>query len=104
MNDESAASNSRGSPTQHHSEPSSADLQSEVAETRNDSPSSAIPIPRGPDDDIERGDDMAATLVNNEPVAYTPRQGWREVASRSFSAIAGSGTRAWRQASEDRNR
>ena len=81
------------------------DIQAQVAETVNDSPSSAIPIPRTAehdDDDLERGDDMAATLVNDQPEGFSPRRGWRGLASLSLSAF--SGEAAWRQAQADRNR
>lgn len=80
------------------------DIQAQVAETINDSPSSAIPIPCD-HHDLEGGDDdMAATLVNddNEPEASSPRRRWRDLASLSLSAF--SGEAAWRQAQADRNR
>ena len=76
------------------------DIQRQAAETTNGSPSSAIPIPRN--SDLERGDDMAATLVNDLPEAPSPRRGWRDLASFSLSAF--SGEAAWRQAQADRNR
>ena len=85
--------------------PGNEDIQAQAAETRNDSPSSAIPIPRNPnldEDDLERGDDMAATLVNDQPEVFSPRRGWRGLASLSLSAF--SGEAAWRQAQADRNR
>lgn len=72
--------------------------------TRNESPSSAIPIPRGDDADLERGsaveeeEDLAATLVN------TPRRGWRELAGRGLAAIR-TGEGSWRMSGEaDRSR
>ena len=88
--------------------PDSADIQAQAAETINDSPSSAIPIPRSPeqqldDGDLERGDeDMAATLVNDQSDTFLVRRGWRGLASLSLSAF--SGEAAWRQAQADRNR
>ena len=83
------------------------DVQVQAAETANEAPSSAIPIPRNFDDgdlDLERGDDLAATLVNDQPEgAFSPRRdGWRGLASLSLSAF--SGEAAWRQAQADRNR
>ena len=84
------------------------DIQAQAAETTNESPSSAIPIPRSPeqqldDEDLERGDeDMAATLVNDRSDNFSIRRGWRGLASLSLSAF--SGEAAWRQAQADRNR
>lgn len=77
------------------------ELQVQAAETTNDSPTAAIPIPHG-SDDLERGDDMAATLVNDPPEASSTRRGWRGFASFSLSAF--SGEAAWRQAQADRDR
>lgn len=77
------------------------DIQVQAAETANESPSAAIPIPR--DTDLEQGDDMAATLVNDQPQASTSRSVWRGLAA-SMSLSAFSGEAAWRQAQEDRNR
>ena len=85
----------------YQDEPDDSDIQTLAAETANDSPSAAIPIPR--DSDLERGDDMAATLVNDQPEASTPRNGWRGLAA-SFSLSAFSGEGAWRQAQADRDR
>ncbi|KAL9018182.1 MAG: hypothetical protein Q9185_004504 [Variospora sp. 1 TL-2023] len=77
------------------------ELQVQAAETTNDSPTAAIPIPHG-SEDLERGDDMAATLVNDRPEASSSRRGWRGFASFSLSAF--SGEAAWRQAQADRDR
>ncbi|MCJ1465265.1 hypothetical protein MMC07_003881 [Pseudocyphellaria aurata] len=80
------------------------DIQAQAAETINDSPSSAIPIPCD-HHDLEGGeDDLAATLVNddNGRELSSPRRGWRDLASLSLSAF--SGEAAWRQAQADRNR
>ncbi|KAL8708098.1 MAG: hypothetical protein Q9220_006952 [cf. Caloplaca sp. 1 TL-2023] len=77
------------------------DVQTQAAETSNDSPTAAIPIPRDISD-LERGDDMAATLVNEPPETSSSRRGWRGLASFSLSAF--SGEAAWRQAQADRNR
>ncbi|KAL8835054.1 MAG: hypothetical protein Q9170_003483 [Blastenia crenularia] len=77
------------------------DIQAQAAETSNDSPTAAIPIPRDLND-LEQGDDMAATLVNDPPEASSSRRGWRGLASFSLSAF--SGEAAWRQARADRDR
>ena len=78
-----------------------ADVQVQAAETTNESPSAAIPIPC--DQDLERGDDMAATLVNDPSASSASRHGWRGLAG-SMSLSAFSGEAAWRRAQEDRNR
>jgi hypothetical protein len=91
-------------PTHHRpyqDDPDDSDIQAQAAETANDSPSAAIPIPR--DNDLERNDDMAATLVNDQSEAVTPRTGWRGLAA-SLSLSAFTGEAAWRQAEADRNR
>ncbi|KAI4089999.1 MAG: hypothetical protein L6R37_007956 [Teloschistes peruensis] len=77
------------------------DVQVRAAESTNDSPTAAIPIPRD-GADVEQGDDMAATLVNDPPEASSSRPGWRGIASLSLSAFSGEAT--WRQAQADRNR
>lgn len=76
------------------------DVQAQAAETANESPSAAIPIPR--DADLERGDDMAATLVNDEPEASTSRGSWRGLTSLSLSAFSGEAGRRQPQANRDR--
>ncbi|KAK4693817.1 hypothetical protein P7C71_g3647, partial [Lecanoromycetidae sp. Uapishka_2] len=90
----------------YHDNPSDDDLQVQVAETTNESPSAAIPIPR--DADLERGEDMAATLVNDQDLgeASNSVRGWRGLAA-SLSLSAFSGEAAWRnhqQAHADRDR
>lgn len=77
------------------------DIQIQAAETTSDSPSAAIPIPR--DNDLEHGDDMAATLVNDQPEGATPRNGWRGLAA-SFSLSAFTGEAASRRSHADRDR
>ena len=77
------------------------DVQVQAAQSTNDSPSAAIPIPRDAVD-LERGDDMASTLVNDPPEASSSRRSWHGLASFSLSAF--SGEAAWRQAQADRNR
>ena len=77
------------------------DVQVQAAETANESPSAAIPIPR--DADLERGDDMAATLVNDEPEASSPnRSSWRGLTSLSLSAFSGEAGRRQSQVNRDR--
>ena len=92
------SSSTLGSPsdTLYHDSPGGDDVQVLAAETANESPSAAIPIPR--DNDVERGDDMAETLVEDR----SGRRGWRGLASFSLSAFTGEA--AWRQAQADRNR
>ncbi len=73
--------------------------------TRNESPSAAMAVPHTVaegESDLERGVDMAATLVNDDGSAS--RSGWRGLASLSLSAL--SGEAAWRQAraEQERNR
>ena len=80
------------------------DVQTRAAETVNDSPSAAIPIPPrladDEDSDVERGADPATRLFSgSQPTART---GWRSVVSSSLSAL--SGKTVWRQNSTDRNR
>lgn len=86
----------------YHDDPSE-DVQAQAVASVNESPSSAIPIPHVPaeeETDLERGEDSAATLVNDGP--SSSRSGWRGLASLSLSAF--SGEAAWRQAQSDRNR
>lgn len=81
---------------------SSDDVQVQAAQTTNDSPTAAIPIP--PSNDLERGEDMAATLVNDQPESsYAPRSGWRGLAGMSLSAFTGRGERSERK-EDDRDR
>lgn len=77
------------------------DMQRQAAESTDESPSSAIPIPRDTHD-LEGGDEMAATLVNDASDESSPQRGWRDLASFSLSAF--SGEAAWRQALADRTR
>ena len=88
-------------PRPYQDNPDEADVQTQAAETSNESPSSAIPIPR--DIDLEQGDDMAATLVDDQPETSTPRSAWQGLtASMSLSAFSGEASR--RQGHEDRDR
>ena len=79
------------------------EVQSQAGGNSAESVTSAIPIPRSPDEanaDIERGEDVDATLVNEQ--ASASRGGWRGLTSFSLSAF--SGEAAWRQAQADRSR
>ena len=98
-----AAADSEGP---YHDAPTEDDIQVLAAQTTNDSPSAAIPIPR--EADLERGEDLAATLVNDQDLgeASNSRSGWRGLAA-SLSLSAFTGEAAWRQhqqAQADRNR
>ena len=72
MANPSSSTNSSNAPAPYRDDVE--DVQVQAAETTNESPSAAIPIPR--DTDLERGDDMAATLVNDQPEASTSRGSW----------------------------
>lgn len=87
-------------PTNDDLEDASDDVQDTVVETRNDSPSAAIPIPRGDDtdSDVERGEDGEPY----SPTRPSSRRGWRNLANLSLSAL--SGETVWRQTPVDRNR
>jgi hypothetical protein len=79
------------------------DVQARAAETVNESPSAAIPIPRlsdENDEDIEQGTDASAPLNGS---SNGPRPAWRNLASLSISALSGD-TAVWRQSPADRNR
>ncbi len=79
------------------------DVQARAAETVNESPSAAIPIPRlsdEDDEDIERGTASSAPLQIGTNGA---RLGWRNLTSLSISALSGD-TAVWRSSPADRNR
>ncbi|KAK2734308.1 hypothetical protein FQN57_001713 [Myotisia sp. PD_48] len=81
--------------------PTSDTAQSQIAETRNDSPSSAIPI--APNEDIESDLEHGALL--GSPASQHSPSSWRNLASLSLSAL--SGDSIWHQARHtrtDRNR
>ena len=71
----------------------SSDIQTQAAETTNDSPTAAIPIPANDLTDLERGeDDLAATLVNDEDAeaeASTSRSRWANLIPGSLGAFTG---------------
>ena len=76
------------------------DIQVQAAETANDAPTAAIPIPQY--SDLESGDDLAATLVNDRATSSSPapRNRWNGLANLSWSAF--SGQAVWREAREAR--
>ena len=77
-------------------------VQAQAADSILESPSAAIPIPGENDNDLERGDDMAATLVNDQAGSSSSRIGWRGLASLSLSAFTGEAPS--RQSRSDRDR
>ena len=104
-NTSSTAAPDAGNHQQQHESLAEADVQVQAAETANESLSAAIPIPR--DTDLEQGEDMAATLVNDESNdesdAMPPTRRWRGLAA-SLNLSAFSGEATWRHAQQDRNR
>lgn len=71
-------------------EPTSVDGQARIAETRNDSPSSAIPIrDEDVDSDLERGDSSSTSLLNETHESAAPQSSWRNLANLSLSALSG---------------
>lgn len=96
-----------GSNTSSSEEEPFDDTQSHIAETRNDSPTSAMPIPEDTEDmgsDLERGDPSRVPLLGS-PGDPTSQSHWRNLASLSLSAM--SGDSAWHQprfTRSDRNR
>jgi hypothetical protein len=86
-------------------ETGSDDIQARAAETVNDSPSAAIPIPPRIDDsdddsDVERGTDVVERSTSNSQP--TSRSAWRNLVSGNLSAL--SGDTVWRQTPADRSR
>ena len=85
---------SLGGPSSHQAQcPSESqdesEIQTRVAETRNTSPTAAIPIPRDALD-LEQGDDLAATLVNEDDAGpSSPRSTWAGLTSMSLGAFSG---------------
>ena len=79
------------------------DIQARAAETVNESPSAAIPIPRlsdEDDEDVEQGTSASAPLHAS---ANGSRLGWRNLTNLSISALSGD-TAVWRQSPADRDR
>jgi hypothetical protein len=93
-------------------EQTSDDVQNRVAQTANDEPSAAIPIPvrieeDRIDDDVEQGRDIEEPLLGGARVQQSDRHGerqslWRNIVSASVSRL--SGDTLWRQTPVDRNR
>ncbi|KAI1971132.1 hypothetical protein LOZ53_005587 [Ophidiomyces ophidiicola] len=70
-------------------EPTSTNGQAQIAEMRNDSPTSTIPIPDDdPDSDLERGASPSTSLLGNSD-ASTVQPSWRNLANLSLSALSG---------------
>ena len=84
----------------HQNHDTEGEIQTQAAETFNDSPTAAIPIPR--DTDLEQGDDLAATLVNDEEPESSSRSRWAGLTSISLGAFTGEA--AGRKAHSDRSR
>ncbi|KAL9124844.1 MAG: hypothetical protein Q9217_005877 [Psora testacea] len=81
---------------------SEGDIQVQAAETTNDSPTAAIPIPCE-NADLEQGEDLAATLVNEDlPESSASRSRWEGFTAISLGAFSGEAT--VRKAHEDRDR
>lgn len=82
-------------------EQSDSEIQNQAAQSRNTSPTAAIPIPRDTSD-LEQGDDLAATLVNeDEPGPSSSRSRWAGLTSISLGAFSGG---AQRKTHDDRDR
>jgi hypothetical protein len=79
-------------------------VQNQAAQTDNEEPSAAIPIPRGNDDsedeDIERGQDIDEPILGGQAQGH--QSAWRNVIARSVSRL--SGDTVWRQTPVDRSR
>ncbi|KAG8534369.1 uncharacterized protein KY384_001214 [Bacidia gigantensis] len=71
----------------HQSSNNEGEIQTQAAETVNESPTAAIPIPC--DTDLEQGEDLAATLVNDEEPESSSRSGWAALTSVSLGAFSG---------------
>jgi hypothetical protein len=88
--------------SQPENERTADDIQSRAFDSRNDSPSAAVPILGGLEDDsLERGDGPDAPLLPGNS-SSEPQSSWRNFASLSFSAL--SGDTIWHQARTDRSR
>ena len=86
-------SQSSPSEARHQPNPTDTDVQAQAAEATNDSPTAAIPIPYE-SSDLEHGDDLAATLVNDDE-AQSSASGsrWAGLASISLGAFSGQASR-----------
>jgi Ring finger domain len=97
---------SQGCDQRGEGEETSDDVQARAAQTVNDEPSAAIPIPQRADDendeddeDVERGQDIDDPLLGQNPERQSA---WRNVIARSLSRL--SGDTLWRQTPADRSR
>ncbi|EEH17106.1 hypothetical protein PABG_07193 [Paracoccidioides brasiliensis Pb03] len=89
-----------------HPERMSEDMQARIAETRNDSPSAAVPLDYVPDDidsDLEQGDNSTTSLLNNSQNSSS-QSNWSNLASLRLFALRGDSM--WHQtpSRSDRNR
>ncbi|EXJ64721.1 hypothetical protein A1O7_01059 [Cladophialophora yegresii CBS 114405] len=84
-----------------HDESTSDDIQNRVAQTVNEEPSAAIPIPTigREDEDIELGQDPDVPLLGGDESGQSM---WRNIVSASVNRL--SGDTLWRQTPVDRNR
>lgn len=87
-------------------EQTSDDIQQRAAQTINNEPSAAIPIPvredeQDADEDVERGHNVDDPLLGGRP-SGTAQAGWRNIIGASLSRL--SGETVWRQTPVDRSR
>ncbi|ETN45705.1 uncharacterized protein HMPREF1541_09538 [Cyphellophora europaea CBS 101466] len=82
----------------------SEEVQSRAADTVNEEPSSAIPIPlreeESEDEDVERGQNIDEPLLGGPQTE--PPSAWRNILATSLSRL--SGETVWRQTPSDRSR
>ena len=78
------------------------DMQSHIAEARNDSPTSEMPIGSNTimGSDLERGDPSREPLLGGTD-DQPPESNWRNLASLSLSALSGDST--WHQPQHTRS-
>lgn len=102
----------RGDDETLENEQTSDDVQERVAQTANEEPSAAIPIPtiqsdgRRADEDVERGQTADAPLLGEGGRNGRQQEGERQSVWRNISASVSrlSGDTLWRQTPVDRNR
>lgn len=102
----------RGDDETLENEQTSDDVQERVAQTANEEPSAAIPIPtiqgdgRRADEDVERGQAADAPLLGEGGRNGRQQEGERQSVWRNISASVSrlSGDTLWRQTPVDRNR
>ena len=79
-------------------------MQAQAVRARNDSPSAAIPIPRGLGDEEEGEGDDTRTLVDWRGGSLLSVRTWRGLASRSWSVISTPFSHSQRSTLADRSR